>query len=106
MSAFTDIPVYSLQRFTPDPDAIYPLDTIAHLAAVPRHTVLLCCRHRLIAPQVDPDYGGYSFHVGTIQTLQRVNYLYRECGINFSGIRIILGLMEEMEQLRQRLREL
>jgi DNA-binding transcriptional MerR regulator len=106
MRAFTVSSVHTLQRFTPNPDAVYPIDTIAHLAGVPRHTVLLCCRHRLIAPHEDPDYGGYRFDVGTIQTLQRVEYLYHECGINFDGIRIILGLMGEVERLRERLREL
>ena len=102
MSAFTEIHVHSLQPFTPDPEAVYPIDTIAHLADVPRHTVLLCCRHRLIAPKIDPVYGGYCFDVGTIQILKRVDYLHRECGINFAGIRIILGLMEEVERLRER----
>jgi hypothetical protein len=37
--------------------------------------------------------------------LQRVDYLYRDCGINFTGIRIIVGLMEEVERLRERVRE-
>jgi DNA-binding transcriptional MerR regulator len=104
MNASAEIP-HSLQRFTPDPDAVYPIDTIAHLADVPRHTVLLCCRHGLIAPEIDPDYGGYSFHVGTIPTLQQVNFLHYECGINFAGIRIILGLMEELDRLRERVRD-
>jgi DNA-binding transcriptional MerR regulator len=100
MRAFADTPARALQRFTPDPDAAYSIETIAHLAGVQRHTVLLCCRHRLISPIQDPDYGGYRFEVGAIQTLQRVEYLYRECGINFVGIRIILGLMDEVEHLR------
>ena len=73
MSAFTEIPVESLQRFTPRSDAVYPIDTIAHLAGVPRHTVLLCCRHHLIAPREDPDYGGFLFEVGMIQTIQLIS---------------------------------
>ena len=105
MRAYAESHVESLQRFTPQSGAIYPIDTIAHLAGVPRHTVLLCCRHHLIVPHEDPDYGGYHFEVGTIQILQRVDYLYRECGINFTGIRIIVGLMEEVERLRERVRE-
>lgn len=105
MSAFAEVHVRSLQPFTPDPETAYPIDTIAHLAHVPRHTVLLCCRHRLIEPQIDPIYGGYCFAAGTIQILKRVDYLHRECGINFSGIRIILGLMDEVERLRARVRE-
>lgn len=94
----------SLQPFTPDHEAVYPIDAIAHLAAVPRHLVLLCCRYQLLAPEVDPDYGGYRFPVEAIRTLRRVDYLHRQCGINFPGIRIILGLMDEVEELRTRLR--
>lgn len=105
MRAFTDHIDQALERFTPDPKAVYPIDTIAHLAGVPRHTVLLCCRHHLIAPQEDPEYGGYQFDAGIIQTLQRVEYLHRECEINFAGIRIILGLMDEVERLRASVRD-
>lgn len=105
MRAYAENTAYALQRFTPQPDAIYPIDTIAHLAGVPRHTVLLCCRHHIIAPYQDPEYGAYLFDVGVIKTLQRVDYLHRECGINFTGVRIILGLMEEVEQMRERVRE-
>jgi hypothetical protein len=105
MRAFAENSVSTLQRFTPHRDAVYPIDTIAHLAGVSRHTVLLCCRHHLVVPYEDPGYGGFQFSVGAIPTLQRVDYLYRECGINFTGVRIILGLMEEVERMRERLRE-
>lgn len=106
MSAFAENSLNALERFTPMPSAIYSIDSIAHLAGVPRHTVLLCCRHHLITPIGDPEFGGYRFDVGAIQMLQRVDYLYRECGINFAGIRIIVGLMEEVERLRDRMREM
>jgi DNA-binding transcriptional MerR regulator len=104
MRAFTEMPASSLERYKPQPDAMYPIDTIAHLAGVSRHTVLLCCRHRLVVPHEDPEYGGYHFDVGTIQILQRVDYLHRQCGINFTGVRIILGLMDEVEKMRQHMR--
>ena len=100
MTTQTAIHVHALQRFDPDPDAAYPLDVIAHLANVPRHLVLVCCKHGLIAAQSDPLYGGYFFNADVIPILQRVDYLHRVCDINFAGIRIILGLMEEVERLR------
>ena len=106
MTTHTAMPTSSLERFTPQSDAIYPIDTIAHLAGVPRHTVMLCCRHRLVVPHQDPEYGGYHFEVGTIPILQRVDYLHRQCEINFTGVRIILGLMEELERMRERERQL
>src|SRR5688572_630109 len=61
MNTTAEIPVHTVQPFAPAPDEAYPIDTIAHLADVPRHVVLLCCRHRVIEPQVDPEYGGYRF---------------------------------------------
>ena len=100
MNAQTDIPAQALQRFAPDPDAIYSIDAAAHLAHVPRHLILLCCKYGLIAPQQDPEYGGYYFDFDTIRILKRVGYLHEDCGINFAGIRIILGLMEEVDRLR------
>lgn len=100
MNAYAEISVHAVQRFAPTRDAIYPIDTIAHLAAVPRHLVLLSCRHHLITPDVDPEYGGYRFDAAAIPILQRIDYLNRDCGINFAGIRIILELMSEVERLR------
>ena len=90
----------SLQPFAPDPDATYPIDIAAHLAQMPRHVVLICCKYRLVAPRVDPAYGGYSFDIGAIRTLQHIQYLKADCGINFTGIQIILQLMDEVERLR------
>jgi hypothetical protein len=105
MNTTAEIPIHTVQPFAPDPDEAYPIDTIAHLADVPRHVVLLCCRHRVIEPQIDPGYGGYRFSTATIRILRRVDYLHRDCGINFAGIRIILGLMDEVERLRARMPE-
>lgn len=74
----------TLQRFEPDPDATYPLDIAAHLAHMPRHDVLLCCKHRLVIPRIDATYGGYSFDLKAIRTLQHIQYLRADCGINFT----------------------
>jgi DNA-binding transcriptional MerR regulator len=100
MNAQPEIIVHALQRFSPDPDSVYSIDTAAHLSGMPRHLILVSCKHGLVSPLVDPDYGGYYFDQPTIRTLKRINYLYSDCGINVAGIRIILGLMEEVERLR------
>lgn len=95
----TELHVYSLQPFAPNPVAVYPLDIAARLAGVPRHLVLVCCKHGLIEPQLDPDYGGYLFDAAAIHRLKRIEYLRSECGINFVGIEIILRLVDEVERL-------
>lgn len=103
MSTKTEFHVYTLQPFVPDPNAIVPLDTAAHLARTPRHFVLVCCKRGLVTPSIDPDYGGYFFDAVAIRTLQRITYLHRGCGINLTGIRIILQLMDEVGRLQMEL---
>lgn len=91
---------YTLQIFTPEPDALFPIDAAALLARMPRHVVLVCCRRGLVAPHIDPDYGGFYFDQDAIRTLQRIEYLRTACGVNFAGIEIILQLMTDVEELR------
>ena len=100
MSNETEIHIQALQRFAPDPAAVYPLDFAAHLAQMPRHAVLVCFKRGLISAVVDPLYGGYSFNAATIRTLQRIEYLRTDCGINLAGIEIILQLVNEVKRLR------
>ena len=69
---------------------------------MPRHVVLVCCKHGLVSPIIDPEYGGFFFDATSIRTLQQIQYLRSDCGINFAGIQIILELMNEVERLRAR----
>ncbi len=92
--------VGTVQRFAPDPDSIYSIDAVAHLAATSRHDVLAYCKRGLVVPLVDPEYGGWYFDDAGLKTLQRIEYLRDECGVNFTGIKIILDLMQEIERLR------
>jgi hypothetical protein len=101
MSRFATIHLHALQRFEPDPDAVYPIDAAARLAGIPRHLVLVCCKHGLVRPLIDPEFGSYLFDTTAIRTLQRVGYLHNECAINMAGIQLIIQLMNEVERLRE-----
>jgi DNA-binding transcriptional MerR regulator len=81
----------------------YPLDVAARLAQMPRHRVMVCCKRGLISPLIDPENGRYSFDGASVGVLQRIEYLHTECGVNYTGIRIILSLAEEVERFRNRL---
>jgi DNA-binding transcriptional MerR regulator len=102
MTTEPDLILGALQRFVPDANAIHSIDATAHLAGIPRHWILVYCRHGLVTPIIDPQYGGFYFDATGIRTLQQIHYLRADCDINVAGIRIILGLMEEVERLRQR----
>jgi hypothetical protein len=94
----------ALQSFEPDPIAVYSIETTAQLAGVSRRSILVYCKHGLIAPTVDPMLWGYWFTAESIRTLRRIESLRHACGDDFPGIGMILDLMNEVQVLRAQLR--
>jgi hypothetical protein len=94
----------AVQSFEPDPAAVYSIETAAQIAGVPRRTILIYCKHQLIAPLTDPTIWGYWFTADSIRTLRRIEALRITCGDDFPGIAMILDLMNEVQVLRAQLR--
>src|SRR4051794_36553605 len=69
----------SLQKFEPEPNAVYTLETVAQLAGVPRRNILIYCRHKLISPITDPETWGFWFSAETIETLREIESLRPIC---------------------------
>lgn len=103
MTIDVDLPLHAVQRFSLDPDTLYPIDVVAHLTQLPRHLILVCYKNGLVSAETDPEYGGYYFNHDAIRILRRIEYLHQQCGINVAGLRIIFGLMDEVERLRAEL---
>jgi DNA-binding transcriptional MerR regulator len=95
-----EIPGYAVQLFEPEAGAVYPIEVAAHIAQVPRRTILLYCKHGLVSPLADPHRNGYYFSEEAIRTLRYIEYLRAKHDINISGIKIIIHLMREMEYMR------
>jgi DNA-binding transcriptional MerR regulator len=93
-------PLQALQLFEPDPGAVYSLTAAAHLAHVPRRTILIYCKHGLVTPASDPGSGGYYFNTEAIRALRRIQSLRAVCGDDLAGIRMILDLTDEVYRLR------
>ena len=81
-----------LQLFDPPGDAVYTIEGAARLAGIPRRTILVYCKHRLLSPLIDDGVEGYSFDGDGIRSLRRIEALRAVCGDDFAGIRIILDL--------------
>jgi DNA-binding transcriptional MerR regulator len=96
--------VHTVQLFEPDPGTAYTIEAVGHIAGVPRRVILVYCKHGLLAPVVDPEYGGFYFDDEAIRTLRRIEYLHNTCGINLEGIKMILHLINEVEWMRSELR--
>lgn len=62
--------------------------------------------HPLVSPAMDPTCGGWCFNDETIRILRRIEFLRTALGINLAGIKPTLGLMNELERLRDEVRAL
>lgn len=105
----TSVPVrvvkeMAVQSFEPEPNAVFSIENAAHLAGVPRRTILVYCKHGLISPMTDPTLWGYWFSADTIRTLRRIESLRMTCGDDFPGIAMILELIDEVQALKAQLR--
>jgi hypothetical protein len=89
-----------LQLFDLPADAVYTIEAAAQLAGVPRRTILVDCKHRLLSPLLDTEVEGYSFDGDGMRSLRRIEALRTVCGDDFAGIRIILDLTKELERLQ------
>ena len=94
-----EIPSQAIQLFEPPEDAIYTIDTTAHLVGVPRRTILVYCKHRLLSPVINGRYGGYCFDRDGVHALRHIEALRAVCGDDLNGIKIILDLTKELERV-------
>jgi DNA-binding transcriptional MerR regulator len=92
-------PCRTLQLFDPADDAVYTIEAAAHLAGIPRRTILVYCKHHLLSPVIDAETEGYSFDRDGIRSLRRIEALRAFCGDNFASIKVILDMTRELERL-------
>ena len=93
-----------LQLFEPTPDAVYPIEAVAHLVSTTRRTILVYCKHGLLTPVVDPVDNGYYFNDEAIRMLRRIEALRTLCGNNLTAVQLILELSHEVDRLRNEVR--
>jgi DNA-binding transcriptional MerR regulator len=94
----------ALQPFQPDASSVYPMETVATLVQVPRRHIVVYFKHGLVSPVIDPAYSGWWFDEEAIRTLRRIEYLRVDCGINLTGVKLIMDLSKEVDLLRQTVR--
>lgn len=80
-----------------DEDDIYTLEVIARISGVDAGTILHYQELGFIRPVED---SRQQYDDETLLTLRRIAHLRETCGVNEAGLRLILGLMADLEQLR------
>jgi DNA-binding transcriptional MerR regulator len=93
----------ALRIFEPDPDAVYSIEITERLTQIPRRTIAVYVKHRLVSPMVEQG-GGMFFDEEAIRLLRRIDQLRTSYGVNLPGIKMIMQLLEELEQRQVELR--
>jgi DNA-binding transcriptional MerR regulator len=94
----------ALQVFEPDARTVYTIEMVAQMARVPRRLIVLYYKLGLVSPVYDPAGNGWYFDDEAIRIVRRIEYLRFTCGVNLTGIKLILELVDEVERLREELR--
>lgn len=85
----------------PEDDAAYSLEIVARLSGVDAELALHYREQGLIRPL--PGFND-RFDDEAVRTLRRIDHLRSTCGVNDDGLRLVLGLLEEVERLRGEIR--
>jgi len=100
-----DIPLsLALDLYQPKPNVLYSLDAAAHLAGVPRRSIVIYCRAGLVRPVVQPPYGVMEFTEEAIYTVRRIERLRTVHGLDLAWIKTMFELLDEVERLRAEVR--
>jgi DNA-binding transcriptional MerR regulator len=75
----------------------YTLEILAQVTGISTRTLIQYQEQGLINPDYDDE---------TIRSIRRFEHLRETCEVNLSGLKLILSLMDEIEQLRADLRRL
>lgn len=94
----------ALEPFQPTPGVLYSLDATAHLAGVPRRSVLIYCRAGLVRPVFQPPHGVMAFTEEAIYTVRRIEDVRATHGVGVAWVKAMFDLLEEVARLRAEVR--
>jgi hypothetical protein len=97
------VPSLSVEVFQPEPNTLYNLDAAAHLAGIPRRSLLIYCRAGLVRPVFQPPYGVMGFTEEAIYKVRRIEYLRAGHRNDMAWLNSFFHLFNEVERLRAEL---
>ena len=95
---------FALVLFEPKPDVLYSLDAAAHLAGVPRRTILVYCRAGLVQAVFQPPYGVMAFTEEAIHAVRIIESVRADQGMDVAWLKTLFELLDEVERLRAEVR--
>lgn len=85
----------------PDSSAGYTPEVLAGITGITIQTILLYQEHGIIHPLSE---AGPLFDDEAVRTLRRIEHLRDVCEMNLAGLKLLAGLLGEVEELRAELR--
>lgn len=95
---------FALEMYQPQPDVLYSVDAAAHLATVPRRTLLVYCRAHLVQPVFLPPFGMMAFTEEAIYIVRRIEHLRAVHRCDLAWLNTVFDLLNEVEHLQAELR--
>jgi hypothetical protein len=95
---------HALEPYQPKPNVLYSLEVAAHLAGVPRRSLLVYCRAGLVRTVYQPPYGVMAFTEEAIHSVRRIELVRIAHAPNLALMKFMCDLIEEVERLNLELR--
>ena len=95
---------FALELYQPKPNTLYSLDAAAHIAGVPRRSILIYCRAGLVQSVLQPPYGVMAFTEEAIHTVRRIEHVRTVHDLDMTLLKILFELRDEVDRLRSELR--
>jgi hypothetical protein len=96
----------TLQQFEPAEPTLYSIEAVVEITQTSRHQIAVYCHHGIIAPVTEPEIDGWWFDHEAIRELRRIERMREDYRMTVAGLRVVAGLLREVEHLREEVRVL
>ncbi len=87
---------------SPDPHQTHPLAVVIRMTGSSRRKIVFYCRKGIVSPVATHDE--WHFDEDTVMRLRHIETLRQRHRMNWAAIHTIIGLLDEVESLREELR--
>lgn len=84
--------------------APYSLDVLAKLAGISGDVILRYQEQGLLSARPESRAESPQFDAAALLALRRIEHLREACGLNVHGLKLMMGMVQEIERLREELR--
>lgn len=91
-----------MNMISPDPHHIHSLEVVIRMTGSSRRKIIFYCRKGVVAPVAD--HNEWHFDEDSVMRLRHIEMLRQQHRMNWAAIHTIVGLLDEVENLRDELR--